>query len=107
MTADPLLEVRDLSKRFAARAGRDAPPWVIQDLSFSVSDGEIVLIWISVVPGRRPARTPSGPSTAASTSRSAGTIVMTASERSPTSRGEPAGLASKGSSRSIASGTTS
>src|SRR5262249_24651906 len=39
-----LLEVRDLSKRFAARAGRDAPSWVIRDLSFSVNDGEFLTI---------------------------------------------------------------
>jgi NitT/TauT family transport system ATP-binding protein len=42
--ADTLLEVRDLSKRFAARAGRDAPPWVIQDLSFAVKEGEFLTI---------------------------------------------------------------
>jgi NitT/TauT family transport system ATP-binding protein len=40
----PLLEVRDLSKRFATRAGRDASPWVIQDLNFSVADGEFLTI---------------------------------------------------------------
>jgi NitT/TauT family transport system ATP-binding protein len=44
MAAAPLLEVRDLSKRFAAHAGRDAPPWVIQDLSFAVSEGEFLTI---------------------------------------------------------------
>jgi NitT/TauT family transport system ATP-binding protein len=44
MGSPPLLEVRDLSKRFAARAGRDAPAWVIQDLSFSVGDGEFLTI---------------------------------------------------------------
>ena len=44
MGPPPLLEVRDLSKRFAARAGRDAPAWVIQDLSFSVGDGEFLTI---------------------------------------------------------------
>ena len=44
MTAEPLLEVRDLGKRFAARAGRDAPAWVIQGLSFAVSDGEFLTI---------------------------------------------------------------
>jgi NitT/TauT family transport system ATP-binding protein len=42
--AETLLEVRDLGKRFAARAGRDAPPWVIQDLNFSVKDGEFLTI---------------------------------------------------------------
>jgi NitT/TauT family transport system ATP-binding protein len=44
VTGQPLLEVDDLSKRFAARAGRDAPPWVIQGLSFSVDDGEFLTI---------------------------------------------------------------
>src|SRR5262249_48004810 len=42
--AEPLLEVRVLGKRFAGRAGRDAPPWVIQGLSFSVKDGEFLTI---------------------------------------------------------------
>ncbi len=44
MTAEPLLEVDDLAKRFAARAGRDAPPWVIQGLSFAVMNGEFLTI---------------------------------------------------------------
>jgi NitT/TauT family transport system ATP-binding protein len=44
MNGQPLLEIRDLSKRFAQRAGRDAPPWVIQDLSFSVTEGEFLTI---------------------------------------------------------------
>jgi NitT/TauT family transport system ATP-binding protein len=44
MTAQPLLEVRGLSKRFAIRAGRDPSPWVIQDLSFAVSEGEFLTI---------------------------------------------------------------
>src|SRR5262245_63829822 len=44
MTAGPLLEVRDLGKRFAGRAGRDASAWVIQGLSFSVGDGEFLTI---------------------------------------------------------------
>jgi NitT/TauT family transport system ATP-binding protein len=43
-TAEPLLEVRELGKRFAGRAGRDAPAWVIQGLSFSVDDGEFLTI---------------------------------------------------------------
>ncbi|HEY4774925.1 MAG TPA: ABC transporter ATP-binding protein [Xanthobacteraceae bacterium] len=42
--ADPLLEVRDLSKRFASRAGRGPSPWVIQGLSFSVKEGEFLTI---------------------------------------------------------------
>ena len=44
MVGAPLLEVRDLSKRFAARAGREAVPAVIEGLSFSVSDGEFLTI---------------------------------------------------------------
>jgi len=44
MAVPPLLEVRDLSKRFATRAGRDPSSWVIQQLSFSVHDGEFLTI---------------------------------------------------------------
>ena len=39
-----LLEVRDLAKRFAARAGREPTVPVIQGLSFSVADGEFLTI---------------------------------------------------------------
>jgi len=39
-----LLEVRKLGKRFAPRQGREPSPWVIQDLSFSVRDGEFLTI---------------------------------------------------------------
>jgi NitT/TauT family transport system ATP-binding protein len=39
-----LLEVRKLGKRFAQRHGREPSPWVIQDLSFSVRDGEFLTI---------------------------------------------------------------
>jgi NitT/TauT family transport system ATP-binding protein len=39
-----LLEIRDLSKRFDGRHGRDASPWIIQDLSFSVSEGEFLTL---------------------------------------------------------------
>ena len=39
-----LLEVRDLSKRFATRAGREPSPWIIQGLSFSVEEGEFLTI---------------------------------------------------------------
>ena len=46
--AATLLEVRQLGKRFAQRQGRDQgrepSPWVIQDLSFSVQDGEFLTI---------------------------------------------------------------
>jgi len=38
-----LLEIRDLSKRFEAREGREAP-WVIQHLSFSVNEGEFLTV---------------------------------------------------------------
>jgi NitT/TauT family transport system ATP-binding protein len=40
----PVLEVKSLGKRFPARRGRDAPPWVIQDLSFCVRPGEFLTI---------------------------------------------------------------
>jgi NitT/TauT family transport system ATP-binding protein len=40
----PLLEIRNLAKRFPARQGREPPPWVIQDLSFSVGSGEFLTI---------------------------------------------------------------
>jgi NitT/TauT family transport system ATP-binding protein len=40
----PLLEVRNLAKRFASRQGREPAPWVIRDLSFSVRDGEFLTI---------------------------------------------------------------
>src|SRR6476620_9894453 len=36
MSDTPLLEIRNLGKRFPARHGREPSPWVIQDLSFSV-----------------------------------------------------------------------
>lgn len=39
-----LLEVRDLAKRFASRAGREPSPWIIQGLSFSVAEGEFLTI---------------------------------------------------------------
>ena len=39
-----LLEIRKLGKRFPARHGREPSPWVIQDLSFSVADGEFLTI---------------------------------------------------------------
>jgi NitT/TauT family transport system ATP-binding protein len=40
----PLLEIRDLSKRFDARRGRDTSPWIIQGLSFSVNEGEFLTL---------------------------------------------------------------
>lgn len=39
----PLLEVSGLGKRFAARS-REAAPWIIRDLDFSVADGEFLTI---------------------------------------------------------------
>src|SRR5437763_10491318 len=44
MRGPALLEVRKLGKRFAQRHGREPSPWVIQDLSFSVPDGEFLTI---------------------------------------------------------------
>jgi NitT/TauT family transport system ATP-binding protein len=44
MATEALLEVRGLSKRFGDRAGRDPSPWVIQDLSFVVNEGEFLTI---------------------------------------------------------------
>jgi NitT/TauT family transport system ATP-binding protein len=41
---EPLLEIKELAKRFAERSGREASPWVIRDLSFSVADGEFLTI---------------------------------------------------------------
>jgi NitT/TauT family transport system ATP-binding protein len=42
--ADVLLEIRGLGKRFASRQGREPSPWILQDLTFSVSDGEFLTI---------------------------------------------------------------
>lgn len=42
MTA--LLAINKLGKRFPTRQGREPSPWVIQDLSFSVADGEFLTI---------------------------------------------------------------
>jgi NitT/TauT family transport system ATP-binding protein len=36
------LEVRGLSKRFAARPGQKDSPWILSDLSFSVREGEFL-----------------------------------------------------------------
>jgi len=44
VSARALLEVRKLGKRFAPRHGREPSPWVIQDLSFSVKEGEFLTI---------------------------------------------------------------
>jgi NitT/TauT family transport system ATP-binding protein len=42
--SEPLLDIRRLGKRFAPRAGREPSPWVIQDLSFEVREGEFLTI---------------------------------------------------------------
>lgn len=44
MSARTLLEVSNLSKRFATRAGREPSPWIIQGLNFAVSEGEFLTI---------------------------------------------------------------
>jgi len=43
-SSSPLLEVRNLAKRFGSRQGREPAAWVIRDLSFSVRDGEFLTI---------------------------------------------------------------
>jgi NitT/TauT family transport system ATP-binding protein len=44
MDATPLLEIRNLGKRFPTRQGREPSPWIIRDLTFSVPDGEFLTI---------------------------------------------------------------
>ncbi len=44
MSDRPLLEIKDLGKRFPARHGREPSPWVIEGLSFSVRPGEFLTI---------------------------------------------------------------
>src|SRR6187549_2061069 len=39
-----MLQIKNLGKRFPARAGREPPPWIIQDMSFSVGPGELLTI---------------------------------------------------------------
>jgi ABC-type glutathione transport system ATPase component len=39
-----MLDIKNLGKRFPARAGREPPPWIIQDMSFSVGAGELLTI---------------------------------------------------------------
>jgi NitT/TauT family transport system ATP-binding protein len=41
---EPLLEIRQLAKRFGERSGREPSAWVIRDLSFSVQEGEFLTI---------------------------------------------------------------
>jgi NitT/TauT family transport system ATP-binding protein len=38
----PMLDIKGLGKRFPARAGREPPPWIIQDMTFSVGAGEFL-----------------------------------------------------------------
>jgi NitT/TauT family transport system ATP-binding protein len=40
----PMLEIKALGKRFPARVGREPPPWIIQDMTFSVGAGELLTI---------------------------------------------------------------
>jgi NitT/TauT family transport system ATP-binding protein len=40
----PILEVRDLGKRFDAPGRRDEAPWVIRSMNFAVADGEFLTI---------------------------------------------------------------
>ena len=44
MAGTPMLEIKGLGKRFPARAGREPPPWIIQDMTFSVGAGELLTI---------------------------------------------------------------
>jgi len=44
MAEAPLLEIRNLAKRFPSRQGREPSPWVIRDLSFAVREGEFLTI---------------------------------------------------------------
>ena len=39
-----MLEIRSLGKRFPRAPGREPPPWIIQDMSFSVGAGEFLTI---------------------------------------------------------------
>jgi NitT/TauT family transport system ATP-binding protein len=42
--AAAMLEIKSLGKRFPARAGREPPLWIIQDMSFAVNEGELLTI---------------------------------------------------------------
>ncbi len=44
MAAPLMLDIKNLGKRFPARAGREPPPWIIQDMTFSVGAGELLTI---------------------------------------------------------------
>jgi NitT/TauT family transport system ATP-binding protein len=40
----PMLEIKELGKRFPAQEGREPPPWIIRDMTFSVGKGELLTI---------------------------------------------------------------
>ncbi len=61
--------------------------------NFFVAIGLIELMSMRILPGLKPSAMPSAPNTTASTSGVSGTMVMTASQRSATSRGEPQAMA--------------
>src|SRR3954462_1588837 len=44
MAGVPMLDIKELGKRFPAGAGREPPPWIIQDMTFSVAAGELLTI---------------------------------------------------------------
>ena len=44
MGGERMLDIKGLGKRFPARQGREPPPWIIQDMSFSVGAGELLTI---------------------------------------------------------------
>src|ERR1044071_10104261 len=44
MNGAQMLDIKGLGKRFPAREGREPPPWIIQDMSFSVGAGELLTI---------------------------------------------------------------
>lgn len=44
MTAQALLEVRNLGKQFAKRPGQSEPVWVLKAMSFSVREGEFLTL---------------------------------------------------------------
>src|SRR5262245_5110014 len=39
-----MLEINGLGKRFPARVGREPPPWIIQDMTFTVGAGALLTI---------------------------------------------------------------
>ena len=69
------------------------PFWAKRLANFFVAIGLIELMSMRILAGLKPSAMPLGPNTTASDIRRIGTIVMTASERSATSRGDPQGMA--------------